>query len=64
MDGECYFCHGLVLPEEADDIVLSDHDDHRVFMHRQCADGYDAIADGGTDGLSVRCPECGEVEVV
>ena len=64
MNGECYFCHGVVLADEAADIVLQDHGDHRVFLHRQCAAGHNVIErrvdpSGGAD---VVCPVCGDVE--
>jgi hypothetical protein len=65
MDAECYFCHGVVLPDERDDIVLGDHGDHRVFLHEQCARGYELVEDApdARDAVEVTCPECGAVEV-
>ncbi|MDS0261182.1 hypothetical protein NDI56_17415 [Haloarcula sp. S1CR25-12] len=64
MNGECYFCHGLVLADESEDIVLQDHGDHRVFLHRQCAAGYNVIETrvGPSSGADVVCPVCGDVE--
>jgi hypothetical protein len=64
MSGDCYFCHGLVFPVEADDILLSDHADHEVYLHRRCAVGHNALEptnDSG-DGYTVVCPECGVAE--
>jgi len=64
MNGECYFCHGVVLAGESGDIVLDDHADHEVFLHHQCAVGHNFIeqtADPST-GVEVLCPVCGEVE--
>ena len=65
MNGECYYCHGLVLPGESDHIVLSDHGDHEVFMHRRCGAGHDDVEELATPsgGTEITCPECGEVEV-
>lgn len=65
MNGECYFCHGIVSASEAGHIWLSDHDGHDVYMHEQCASGHNAIEEGQepTGERHVTCPECGEVEV-
>jgi hypothetical protein len=66
MSGECYFCNGIVFPSEPDDILLDGHADHAVYMHRRCAEGYNALEsvddDGGT--RPVVCPECDAVEHV
>ena len=65
MSGDCYFCHGLVLPSEADDILLANHGDHEVYMHRRCAVGhgvYEADESGSGEGITVVCPECGAAE--
>ncbi|WP_254274532.1 hypothetical protein [Haloarcula marina] len=65
MNGECYFCHGLVLAGESEDIVLDSHADHDVFLHRQCAVGHNVVEQraGPSGDLEILCPECGEVEV-
>ncbi|ADQ68800.1 hypothetical protein G3I44_16080 [Halogeometricum borinquense] len=65
MDGECYFCHGLVLPDERDDILLADHAEHRVFLHEECARGYELVDESDEDpgDVKVTCPECGAVEI-
>jgi len=64
MNGECYFCHGLVLADESEDIVLDDHGDHTVFLHRQCAVGHNVIEKrvGASSAAEVVCPVCGDVE--
>ncbi|SFR65512.1 hypothetical protein [Halogeometricum limi] len=64
MDGECYFCHGLVLPDEREDILLTEHADHDVYLHEQCARGYELVEESVDAGgsLEVTCPECGAVE--
>ena len=64
MNGECYFCHGLVLADESEDIVLDDHADHDVFLHPQCAVGHNVIEKpvGPSSGTDVLCPVCGDVE--
>lgn len=66
MNGECHFCHGVVLADESEDIVLDNHADHQVYLHRQCAAGHNVIeqAVGQAGGLDVLCPVCGEVESV
>jgi hypothetical protein len=74
MSGECYFCNGIVFPSEPDDILLDGHADHAVYMHRRCAEGYNALesvdgtgdGDGDDDGGTrpVVCPECDAVEHV
>ncbi|MFC6838040.1 hypothetical protein [Halomarina ordinaria] len=63
MNGECYFCRGIVLAGEADDLVLDRHGDHRVYVHRECAEGH-GLVDEPTDeeGVAVTCPECGVAE--
>jgi hypothetical protein len=64
MSGECHFCHGTVSGFESDHILLSDHADHEVYMHEQCAAGHNAIekAVGQGDAIEVTCPVCGSVE--
>lgn len=63
MNGECHFCHGLVLTDESEDIVLDDHADHDVFLHRQCAVGHNVIEPRvGRSSAEVLCPICGDVE--
>jgi len=64
MNGECHFCHGLVLTDESEDMVLEDHADHTVFLHRQCAVGHNVIEQrvGQSNGTAVLCPICDEVE--
>ncbi|MFD1514309.1 hypothetical protein [Halomarina rubra] len=64
MTGECYYCHGIVLPEEPGDVLLADHDDHRVYLHLECATGQNVAepADEGGDRLAITCPECGVAE--
>ncbi|MBV0926213.1 hypothetical protein KTS45_18560 [Halomicroarcula limicola] len=65
MNGECYFCHGLVFSGEPDDLLLDEHADHEVYMHRQCAVGHNVVEESSeTAGeVEVLCPECGAVEV-
>jgi len=64
MTGECYFCHGLVLADESDHLVLSDHGDHQVYLHEQCAAGQNVLeVPGGSGERTITCPECGTVEV-
>lgn len=66
MNGECHFCHGLVLTDESQDMVLDTHADHEVYLHRQCAVGHNVIEHrvGQASGQEVVCPVCGEVESV
>lgn len=66
MNGECYFCHGLVSGDERNDIVLDGHADHAVFMHQRCAEGYNVIEESGSPSseTAILCPQCGEVEVL
>ncbi|MFB6206703.1 MAG: hypothetical protein ABEJ05_09285 [Haloglomus sp.] len=65
MTGECYYCHGLVFAHEANHIVLDSHAHPDVYLHRECAVGHNVVEEpaGPVDELSVRCPECGEVDV-
>ena len=64
MTGECYYCHGIVLPNEDDDILLDSHANHRIYMHKQCGASHDVIAQraDATDAVEITCPECGAVE--
>lgn len=66
MNGECHFCHGIVLTDESEDFVLDSHADHEVFLHRQCAVGHNVIEQraGPSSGLEALCPVCGEVEAL
>jgi hypothetical protein len=66
MNGECHFCHGVVLPDESDGIVLDGHGSHEVFLHRRCASGHNVIEQqaGASNGLEVVCPVCGEAEAL
>lgn len=64
MDGECYFCHGIVSAAESDHIMLDSHADHEVYMHEQCAIGHNFIEES-TDSIGsveITCPECGTIE--
>ncbi len=65
-DGECHFCHGLVVPEESEHVVLDGHGDHAVFVHYECAAGHDAVEsiDDGSGDEAIRCPQCGAVEAL
>lgn len=64
MNGECYFCHGIVSASETGHIWLNDHGSHDVYLHEQCATGHNVIEESGgpTSELQITCPECGEVE--
>ncbi|WP_435156577.1 hypothetical protein [Haladaptatus sp. DFWS20] len=64
MTGECYYCRGIVLANEDDDILLDDHADHQVYMHKQCGESYNVIKEqtGSTATVEIICPECGAVE--
>ena len=64
MNGECYFCHGLVLADESADIVLDNHGNHDVFLHHRCAVGHNVIEKrvGQSSTAEVVCPVCGDVE--
>lgn len=63
MDGECYFCHGIVSALEDEHILLADHADHEVYMHRQCAAGHDVLEESAASTtVEIACPECGTVE--
>jgi hypothetical protein len=62
MNGDCYFCRGIVLPYEDDDVLLEGHADHRVFLHARCAEGHDLVERDEAGGVAVTCPECGAVE--
>lgn len=67
MGNECHFCRGIVSLHEKNDILLDGHADHQVFMHKQCAMGYDLIEESHdpADGpIEVTCPECGAVETL
>ena len=61
MSGECHFCHGLVLAGEPDHIVLDDHADHNMYVHRRCAEGHDLVMElrGSTSEAEITCPGCG-----
>jgi len=59
---ECRFRRGIASAHGAGDILPDEHDDHRVFLHEQCAAGHDLI-EKGRDSVEVTCPECGAVEV-
>lgn len=66
MNGECYFCHGIVSAAEEGHIWLREHDSHEVYMHEQCASGHNVI-EGEQDPageLLITCPECGAVETI
>ncbi len=64
MKTECYYCRGIVLANEADDILLDDHADHSVYMHKQCGKSHDVIEErtGSIVAVEITCPECGAVE--
>jgi len=63
MTGECYYCRGIVLPDEPGDVVLDGHSDHRVFMHLACGAGQNIVERADDTGeVTVVCPECGDVE--
>lgn len=62
MSGDCYFCRGIVLPHEDEDVLLEDHGDHRVFLHGRCAAGHGLVETDEAGGVAVTCPECGAVE--
>lgn len=66
MDNECHICRGVVSVHEPDDLLLEDHGDHRVIMHRQCAAGFGLVRElhGGDESMEVTCPECGVVETL
>lgn len=67
MDGQCYFCNGIVTDHESDHFRLDDHSDHRVYVHEACAGGHGLVeesAGGSRTALEVECPECGEIETV
>lgn len=65
MAGECYYCRGIVLPEEPGDLLLDGHGDHRVYLHVDCAKGQNVVEASGADrAFTVLCPECGAVETV
>lgn len=64
MNGECYFCNGIVSTAESGHLLLRDHDGHEVFMHERCAQGHNMIESGrdpnGT--VEITCPVCSAVE--
>lgn len=64
MGSECYYCRGIVLANEDGDILLDDHADHHVYMHKRCGESHDVIEEltGATSAVEVTCPECGAVE--
>jgi len=67
MNGECYFCHGIVSAHEEDHVHLNEHSDHEVYVHRACASGHGLVEEvGGSSeaAIRIRCPQCGDVETV
>jgi phage FluMu protein Com len=64
MNGECYFCNGIVSAAESGHILLSGHSGHEVYMHERCAEGHNLVetARSPTSEIEITCPECGAVE--
>ncbi|WP_227377548.1 hypothetical protein [Haladaptatus halobius] len=65
MESECYYCRGIVLTDEDDDILLDDHADHQVYMHKRCGESHNVIQERteSTATVEITCPECGAVEI-
>lgn len=64
MNGECYFCNGIVSAVENGHIMLRGHGDHEVYMHVRCAEGHNVIEESRdtAEKVEITCPECGVVE--
>lgn len=67
MGNECHFCRGIVSLYEQNDLRLTGHSDHQVFMHKECAVGHDLVEQppNSADGpIEVACPKCGAIETL